>query len=191
MVDVADVGRMLSPELVVCRDGGLDAFAHLDARADGERHAEHLLGRDAALQRGDDALRQHLGLAGSRRRQDEMAPFGNLNDSTLFLCEFHVPPFLCLANYTILHDVADPHFTFQECPRPRSASKVWRAQSRLCQNFRIRKTGKRLLARKRRHSTASIIGSQHAIDKPGIRLVQTRQRHGLVKALRKRDALCP
>jgi hypothetical protein len=36
--------------------------------------------------RGDDALRQHLGLAGPRRRQHEMTPFGNRNDSAPFLC---------------------------------------------------------------------------------------------------------
>ena len=65
----------------------LHARAHFKCGAVGERRAEHARGVDAGFNRAHDALREHLGLSGSRRRQHEVPPGGNRHHFLLFIGE--------------------------------------------------------------------------------------------------------
>ena len=66
------------------------AFPHLEGRPIGECRAEHAFGRHTTRERRSDALRQHLRLPGSRRRQDQMPPLGNLHNRPLLVRQIHV-----------------------------------------------------------------------------------------------------
>ena len=85
MVQIPDIRQRLSLRLAT------HTLTHLKSRTVGEGGAQHAVRRNTTPEYPQNSLRQHFRLARSRWRQDQMAPFINLDNGSLFFCQIHAP----------------------------------------------------------------------------------------------------